>query len=228
MSTCRICLEEEISSNKFVYPCKCKGDVGKIHEKCLIKWIETSKRSSCEICSHEYQQKEVFGFNLKKYCRGCTKIPGNHTKTWSTIFCLSIILLNSIRERDITLFLSCTSIAMYVSSAMIACKVDIQTAIDSLLVSKISFTFALMITFIMKILSSETECDSICLYDFNTTCDSLCPAFFFMENTMNNISNNFFYDIVNFSIIVLIRGLIIFPKYNKKIVFENVDLLDEI
>ena len=226
MSTCRICLEEETSSNKFVYPCKCKGDVGKIHEKCLIKWIETSKRSSCEICSHEYQQKEVFSLNLKNYCSGCTNITGNHTRTTLTIFCMSLILLNSIISDEITLFLSCTTIAIYISSAIIVYNVDIYTGVDSLFLCKIAFTIALNITFIMLIINSETQCDSTCFYAFNTTCDSLCPAFFIIENTMNNVWNNFIYDIINLSIIILIRAVVIFPKYNKKLVFENIDIID--
>lgn len=222
MSVCRICLEKESRSNKFVYPCKCKGDVGKIHEKCLIKWIETSKRSNCEICSYDYQQEEVFAFNLNKYCSGCTKIQGNHTKTILTIFCLSLIILNTIIEDEIILFLSCTTVAMYVSSVMISYKVDVRTAIDSLLLSKIAFTVALMITFIMIIINSETRCDNTCFFGFNTTCDSLCPAFFLIENTMNNVSKNFFYDIINLFIIVFIRAVLMIPEYNKKIVFKSI------
>ncbi|MAT62925.1 MAG: hypothetical protein CL881_03910 [Dehalococcoidia bacterium] len=221
MSTCRVCLEEETDSNKFVYPCQCKGDVGKIHEKCLIKWIETSNRSRCEICSHEYQQKEVLACTPGKYCRGCSNISGSHTKTTLSIFCLSIIVLNCVAHNEIILFVSCTTIAMYVSSAMIACKVDIETAMDSLLLSKIAFTIALTITCLLLIINSETNCDSTCFFNFNTTCHSLCPAFYIVNNAMNTVDTNFFYDMLNLSIIVLLRAIVMFPKYNKKVVFKN-------
>jgi len=46
--TCRICLE----SNNLVQPCNCKTSY--VHEECLHKWLNTSRRTNCEVCLFEY------------------------------------------------------------------------------------------------------------------------------------------------------------------------------
>ena len=58
---CRICYGEE---GTFVNPCKCKGDTN-VHEKCLIKWIETSGRNSKE-SDWLLKSFEEFGFTGNK------------------------------------------------------------------------------------------------------------------------------------------------------------------
>ena len=58
---CRYCLEEE---GEFVSPCRCRGSVGLIHEKCLNTWIEIidpSKDVHCPICLTEIKTNFVFG-----------------------------------------------------------------------------------------------------------------------------------------------------------------------
>ena len=53
--TCRICLEE----GDLIQPCNCTGTAAYVHEKCLMKWLNTSNRSDCEICKYEYEYVDV-------------------------------------------------------------------------------------------------------------------------------------------------------------------------
>lgn len=54
MRTCRICLED--GGETF---CKCSGTSAYMHEECLLKWLNVSKRRECEICKHPFIFKEV-------------------------------------------------------------------------------------------------------------------------------------------------------------------------
>ena len=36
---------------------KCKGTTGKVHQECLVKWLEVSHRDQCEICNYTFQRK---------------------------------------------------------------------------------------------------------------------------------------------------------------------------
>ena len=49
--TCRICLEP----GELIQPCNCKTSY--VHEECLLKWLNTSRRTNCEICLFEYNIK---------------------------------------------------------------------------------------------------------------------------------------------------------------------------
>lgn len=53
--TCRICLDE----GDLISPCFCSGTAAFVHEGCLIKWLNTSGRTGCEICKYEYIYEEV-------------------------------------------------------------------------------------------------------------------------------------------------------------------------
>jgi len=53
--TCRICLE----GGDLISPCKCSGTAAYVHEECLVKWINVSGRTDCEICKYEYTFEEV-------------------------------------------------------------------------------------------------------------------------------------------------------------------------
>jgi len=48
-NTCRICLEP----GELLQPCDCKTSY--VHKECLLKWLETSGRTNCEICLFEYK-----------------------------------------------------------------------------------------------------------------------------------------------------------------------------
>lgn len=63
--TCRICLEDD----DLISPCKCSGTAAYVHEECLVKWMNVSGRSDCEICKHEYVFEEV----EERQCVVCPK-----------------------------------------------------------------------------------------------------------------------------------------------------------
>lgn len=51
---CRICLKSDELCQNF---CNCKGTIQWIHRECLIRWIITSKNTSCEICKCPFNLK---------------------------------------------------------------------------------------------------------------------------------------------------------------------------
>ena len=51
--TCRICYEDE-PTDKLISVCGCRGTSEFVHEHCIIQWIRTSRRSTCEICHERY------------------------------------------------------------------------------------------------------------------------------------------------------------------------------
>lgn len=64
--SCRYCLEDE---GEFVSPCRCRGSVGFVHEKCLNRWIETiaaDKNVCCPICLTDIKTNFIFGNYLFK------------------------------------------------------------------------------------------------------------------------------------------------------------------
>ena len=57
--TCRICYEDE-PTDKLISVCACRGTLEFVHEECIIQWIRTSRRSSCEICHERYNISPIF------------------------------------------------------------------------------------------------------------------------------------------------------------------------
>lgn len=49
--TCRICFEP----GDLIQPCDCKTSY--VHQECLMKWLNTSRRTNCEICLFDYKIK---------------------------------------------------------------------------------------------------------------------------------------------------------------------------
>jgi len=59
---CKICFETTNTiDNKLIHPCKCKGSIKFVHEKCILKWFQQSDnaKKTCEICKYEYVLKKV-------------------------------------------------------------------------------------------------------------------------------------------------------------------------
>lgn len=65
---CRICLEPESESNKFIAPCHCTGSVKFVHEECLKTWIVSQQDdfsvSKCELCSYAFMME----FDISTHC----------------------------------------------------------------------------------------------------------------------------------------------------------------
>lgn len=56
---CNICLDDN-NTWAMISPCKCSGSVGNVHFYCLLKWLWTSKTSSCSICKTDLKNKELW------------------------------------------------------------------------------------------------------------------------------------------------------------------------
>lgn len=67
--TCRICYDDE--PNNLIQPCNCAGSAAFVHKECLLKWLETSGRTNCEICHFEYDIVEVEE-DANVYCPKCS------------------------------------------------------------------------------------------------------------------------------------------------------------
>ncbi|KAG4304891.1 hypothetical protein PORY_001566 [Pneumocystis oryctolagi] len=47
---CRVCCGESSEEEPLFYPCKCSGTIKYVHDNCLIKWLQHSRRKDCELC----------------------------------------------------------------------------------------------------------------------------------------------------------------------------------
>ncbi|QSL65812.1 hypothetical protein MERGE_000090 [Pneumocystis wakefieldiae] len=47
---CRVCCGENSEEEPLFYPCKCSGTIKYVHDNCLIKWLQHSRRRDCELC----------------------------------------------------------------------------------------------------------------------------------------------------------------------------------
>ena len=81
---CRICWETDKEEN-LIQPCKCKGTMKWVHEKCLQKWLEVSGHQKCQECKYKYRTVKKFKYNWHKY------LDNNYT-----IHAVSIITIFSV------------------------------------------------------------------------------------------------------------------------------------
>ena len=52
-SSCRVCHCN--GDEQLISPCDCSGSVKWVHETCLIKWMKSSFKESCELCRREIE-----------------------------------------------------------------------------------------------------------------------------------------------------------------------------
>lgn len=62
---CKICHLNAKDEDPLITPCKCSGTMQFIHCKCLMRWLEISKKKSrkplaCELCMYQYQWHKKF------------------------------------------------------------------------------------------------------------------------------------------------------------------------
>ncbi|UZJ56324.1 hypothetical protein CBS101457_005644 [Exobasidium rhododendri] len=58
--TCRICRSGPEEDTPLYHPCKCSGSIAKVHQDCLIEWLQHSKKKSCELCNTELRFHKVY------------------------------------------------------------------------------------------------------------------------------------------------------------------------
>ncbi|CAH4038253.1 uncharacterized protein LOC123710935 isoform X3 [Pieris brassicae] len=66
---CRIChggesLTSELGS--LISACSCRGTVGRVHVKCLERWLTESGKSRCELCGTRYSTRRVHRYGIMK------------------------------------------------------------------------------------------------------------------------------------------------------------------
>lgn len=57
---CWICYQPAVADRPLLTPCKCRGTIGQVHEDCLLKWIQQSKKSTCMQCGQAYNQTNYY------------------------------------------------------------------------------------------------------------------------------------------------------------------------
>ncbi|KAG6458843.1 uncharacterized protein LOC115449089 [Manduca sexta] len=66
---CRIChsgdaLSQELG--RLISACSCRGTVGRVHVKCLERWLTESGKSRCELCGTRYATKRVHRYGVPR------------------------------------------------------------------------------------------------------------------------------------------------------------------
>ena len=62
---CRICAELNEETNQLISPCNCKGTLKYVHQNCLKKSIEITRRLNCSICKSNFKHIRI-GVKLPK------------------------------------------------------------------------------------------------------------------------------------------------------------------
>ncbi|XP_047022682.1 uncharacterized protein LOC124632067 [Helicoverpa zea] len=68
-SMCRICHSGEALSpelGRLISACSCRGTVGRVHVKCLERWLTESGKSRCELCGTRYVTRRVHRYGVPR------------------------------------------------------------------------------------------------------------------------------------------------------------------
>ncbi|XP_022825388.1 uncharacterized protein LOC111355616 isoform X2 [Spodoptera litura] len=66
---CRICHGGESLSpelGRLISACSCRGTVGRVHVKCLERWLTESGKSRCELCGTRYATRRVHRYGVPR------------------------------------------------------------------------------------------------------------------------------------------------------------------
>uniref|UniRef100_A0A2A4IXU3 RING-CH-type domain-containing protein n=1 Tax=Heliothis virescens TaxID=7102 RepID=A0A2A4IXU3_HELVI len=66
---CRICHSGEALSpelGRLISACSCRGTVGRVHVKCLERWLTESGKSRCELCGTRYVTRRVHRYGVPR------------------------------------------------------------------------------------------------------------------------------------------------------------------
>ncbi|CAH8613948.1 unnamed protein product [Schistosoma intercalatum] len=64
---CRVCRCEGTASKPLFHPCLCTGSIKYIHQDCLIRWLEYSKRNTCELCNHRFAFTRIYASDTPRF-----------------------------------------------------------------------------------------------------------------------------------------------------------------
>ncbi|CAH8638649.1 unnamed protein product [Heterobilharzia americana] len=66
---CRVCRCEGTASKPLFHPCLCTGSIKYIHQDCLVRWLEYSKRNTCELCNHRFTFTRIYASGTPRFYR---------------------------------------------------------------------------------------------------------------------------------------------------------------
>jgi len=224
--SCRICLEEE---GPFVHPCMCKGSTGDVHAECLQRWIDESKKNTCEICHYEYQKTEVFAWNPNRFCQqfwNCNmsnRISDLFRRFGWSVFSASCFVLLFVDEESMI-------VASCVSTILISCLIfayALEThghdtgLYNAALSWKLAFTVPYTISVLLIFMEYEQRCDASCL-SLRQMCNGECPVFENFQNKVEYVWSLWLYDIVMVLFILLVRTIMVAYFHMRSLNFHSV------
>ena len=88
--TCRICLEEE---GDMIQPCNCRGSLANVHPDCLVRWLNISHKTECEICNFKYAYEERQEIPQRVYCPSYTLAEELNTSRIIVFFGITLCII---------------------------------------------------------------------------------------------------------------------------------------
>ena len=85
---CRVCRSSGTAERPLFHPCICTGSIRHVHQECLIRWLQHSRKEYCELCNHKYSFKPIYSpdmpnrLPLKDLFFGLLASIGSAVKCW--------------------------------------------------------------------------------------------------------------------------------------------------
>lgn len=221
---CRICLED---TGVLVSPCACKGSTGQIHQECLAKWVHTDStpKTQCEICHHDYYSTESCSFQPIHYCTNCfnCKVSADyHFKTIAKVFGMSICLLTWTPYDYYVIISFLTTIVCAVFILIGTCMEPemIHNYCNYSLSLKCTFSLAMFLVLLCSYYAIEENCEYECIAE-GKVCSSVCSGYDKMLSRTMILDYAGMIDIVNLFLIIIFRGLLLCTIYMRKKTYQN-------
>ncbi|CAL8075546.1 unnamed protein product [Calicophoron daubneyi] len=64
---CRVCRCEGTRLRPLFHPCMCTGSIKYIHQDCLLKWLQYSRRHACELCNHRFKFAPIYASGTPRF-----------------------------------------------------------------------------------------------------------------------------------------------------------------
>ena len=225
MTSCRICLEDD---GIFVHPCACKGSNG-VHSKCLMKWIDESKKKQCEICKQDYQMREYASCNMERTCKHMFAFKVNfddseYKRNSVLIFIVSIMGLMFVKS-DYLIIASAISTILIGTMVFYAAVVHLGNTMEvynAALAWKSAFTIPYSLVIFVIYLSLSDNCYVECA-SIHETCEPSCAVFNNYYHQYQNLWHLFLYDWSITLIIFVLRCVMVCYFHMRSLKFQDFD-----
>ena len=218
---CRICLEED---GKLISPCACKGTTAYVHEECLVKWLQSVDRTTCEICHAPIAKTKRCSFQPAAYCMGCftCSVDPNDVDR-ANAMSLYILMISTVfmvfTPIDDYLLLNAAFSISLVLSCMHALWYRIP-AHNVLVRWRLCFTVPYLLSCLIQFLVVMGDCESQC-YVYDQRCDQSCPVRGHYEIKKMHIDTSVFMELVNLLLVVVLRGMMLCFIYMRKVTLRD-------